>query len=273
MPFSTRPVQRRFTFKARWRSTRSFTSGTYSFDGSPSPVIGFDGHYTQLIDDSLSLTPSGGQINVEDGASVAITCPISGNAVLTKSGAGTLILSGTNTYTDGTIVEDGLLVLGSVHALGGSISQSQPSAGPLTIDSGTTLDLNGYDTMVNGLSGCGSVTSNASPVATNKTATRLIVGTALGTQCGTAYNLQSTVSYQASTFSGVICDGTNSADKVALEVAAGTLTLSGENTYTGGTTIDGASRLSGVRSRLPGGQPPQQPSELTVAMLSHSMAR
>jgi autotransporter-associated beta strand protein len=75
---------------------------------------------------------------------------------LTFSGAGTTTLSGTNTFTGPTMVNTGMLILGSSGSLAGSISLSVASGGTLQLDqnvslndtitlslvSGTTLDLN-----------------------------------------------------------------------------------------------------------------------------------
>ena len=61
---------------------------------------------------------------------------VGGTGALTKDGAGTLTLSGNNSYGGTTTVAAGTLKLGHVNALGGT-------AGGTTIQSGATLDLNG----------------------------------------------------------------------------------------------------------------------------------
>ena len=68
---------------------------------------------------------------------------------LTKSGAGLMLLTGSNTYTGGTTVAAGILQVGSATALG---------TGSLTINGGT-LDINGNALGVGGLSGAaGTIT-------------------------------------------------------------------------------------------------------------------
>jgi autotransporter-associated beta strand protein len=62
---------------------------------------------------------------------VVFAAPISGNGTLTKTGTGTLILSGTNTYSGGTILNSGKLIITSAAAL--------PDDGDLTIGSATSL--------------------------------------------------------------------------------------------------------------------------------------
>lgn len=77
----------------------------------------------------------------------------SGTSSLTKIGSDTVILSGFNTYTGGTFVREGVLVVGS--------SGSLPAAGPLGTTAGGTLDLNGYNAVVQQLRGAGGVITNA----------------------------------------------------------------------------------------------------------------
>ncbi|MHA7775783.1 autotransporter-associated beta strand repeat-containing protein [Roseibium sp. M-1] len=124
---------------------------------------------------------------------------ISGSGAVSHLGAGTTTLTGANTYSGGTTISAGTLRLGG----GGSLDAS----GDVTIGSSGTFDLNGNDQTVGALSGAGIVT--------------------LGSGTLTAGNGDAT-----STFSGAI-GGTGGLVKTGL----GTLTLSGSNTFTGGTSI------------------------------------
>jgi autotransporter-associated beta strand protein len=133
---------------------------------------------------------------------------IDGSGALTKTGTGTLLLSGANTYSGDTTVAAGTLQVGLATAI-------PNGAGKGNVIANGTLDTNGFNITINGLSGSGFV-DNAS--GSNDT---LTVGN----------------NDASSTFSGVI---ENTGHHLALtKTGAGTLTLSGANTYVAGTTISG----------------------------------
>jgi len=69
--------------------------------------------------------------------------PIAGGGGLMKEGQGTLTLSGTNSYTGTTLVQQGVLAVGNSNALG---------SGPLTVDPGAAFDLNTTMQTAGGLS-------------------------------------------------------------------------------------------------------------------------
>ena len=133
-----------------------------------------------------------------------------GKLPLAKSGSGTLTLSNANTYSGGTVLNTGTLVVGNDNALG---------SGDLTMAAGTALSFQGSRTIANniGLTGDLTFTVNA----------------------GTT-----------STISGVISDTSPGPNAGVLEKeGAGTLVLSGTNPYSGGTTINsGTLALSGTGS-------------------------
>ena len=122
-----------------------------------------------------------------------------------------LTLTGDNSYTGTTTINAGsTLQVGGNNALG---SGEGCCTSDLEVDG--TLDLNGYSPTVNALNGNGTITS--STVGLSST---LSVGD--GDASGT--------------FSGVLADG---AGQLALaQVGNGTLVLTGDNDYTGTTTIN-----------------------------------
>lgn len=116
-----------------------FNNGTLNYTGG-----------TVATDRGLTLQGSVGAIGVVDAAaSLTFAGQIVGAGSLRKNGAGTLILSGNNTYTGSTQVVDGTLRAASANAISG---------GDMTVNNaaGATLDLAGYDTQLRTLSGGGA---------------------------------------------------------------------------------------------------------------------
>jgi fibronectin-binding autotransporter adhesin len=138
---------------------------------------------------------------------------ISGNGSLTKTGQGLLNLAVANSYGAGTTVNSGTLQVGAAGAI-----PSGPGAGDVTVSgppSGSgVLDLAGNLTNINGLWGGGTVDDSVGGGT-------LAVGN----------------NGDASTFSGIIQNSNTAAGFVSLEIVGGTLTLTGANTYLGGTTV------------------------------------
>lgn len=103
-------------------------------------------------DRGFTLALGNGRIDVEQAATTLTISGVaagSGNNFI-KDGAGTLVLSGTNTYTGDTIVTAGTLRAGSARAFG-------PGGRYMTVNTGATLDLGGYDINVAAIIGGGLV--------------------------------------------------------------------------------------------------------------------
>lgn len=78
---------------------------------------------------SRSITLDGpGAISVDPSTTLTAGGPISGTGSLSKDGTGTLVLTGFNTYSGGTLLDAGALVVGSSRALG---------AGNMNVNAGT----------------------------------------------------------------------------------------------------------------------------------------
>jgi RHS repeat-associated protein len=157
------------------------------------------------------------------GGPLSILGAVSGTGSLTGNGNGVLVLGASATFTGTTTIQSGAtLQLASADALPGAAN-----AGAVKVNG--TLDLAGYSATVDGLSGRGLITSSVPGLVT----------------------LSVDTTGHASTFSGVIQDG---AGRVALTtLGTGLLTLRGNNTFTGETTVGAGSTLRlGSPGALPG---------------------
>ncbi|WP_241389323.1 autotransporter-associated beta strand repeat-containing protein [Salmonella sp. YP131-1] len=158
---------------------------------------------------------------------------ISGSGQVEKSGDGTLTLSGSNTYTGGTTINDGTLIATSVDALG---------SGDVTDNA--TLALNTGGTFDNTISGSGKVEKSGDDALTLSGANSYTGGTLISGGTLIASNVEALgtgdVTNNATLELNTGGDFTNNISGSGQVVKSGdeTLTLSGSNTYTGGTTIN-----------------------------------
>lgn len=147
---------------------------------------------------------TGGDVTVSGGFATTIQSTISGGGELIKAGAGNLTLSGAaaNTFTGGLTLDSGTVTVAKNNALG---------TGPLTVNGGL-LNLGAYNLTASSLVLAGGTISSSSG----------------GLSSSSAYQLQSgTVSSRLGGTGGLI------------KTTAGAVTLTGANTYTGGTRIQG----------------------------------
>ena len=152
------------------------------------------------------------------------------NGGLTKAGAATLTLSGANTYTGATTLSNGTLQIG-VDSVGsvGSITSSALGTGALAINGGTiSSDSTTARTLLNAVTFGGDV---ALGNATNNGKLTFSAAANLG---GATRTLTTASDAE---FGGVISNGG------LTKAGAGTLTLSGDNTYTSGTTVSAGKLL------------------------------
>ncbi len=155
-------------------------------------------------------------LTVQGSQDLTLNGNISGMGSLTKNGASTLTLNGTNSYTGGTYVNSGTVALGA--------GSSLAATGVVTVASGATFDLSaGQGAQVFGtLAGAGNI-----KMGTNS----LLAG---GSADGT--------------FGGSV-SGTGT----LVKQGSGTQTLTGANSYTGGTLVaDGTLRAGSTTALVQG---------------------
>ena len=187
------------------------TAGTVTVSGTVSAAgmtFGTDGYL--LTGGAIRLTASPSTIVSDTGVTATIASSLTGTGGLYKSGAGTLMLSGTNSFTGSSTISAGTLVLSGGSALGDTTA--------LLVDTGGTLQLGASET-IGALSGAGTIGLNAHTLTTG--------------------------GYSSTTISGSIT-GTGG----LVKTGSGTLTLSGTNSYSGGTSITGGTLTAASTSAL-----------------------
>ncbi|HCJ1007454.1 TPA: autotransporter outer membrane beta-barrel domain-containing protein [Salmonella enterica] len=152
---------------------------------------------------------------------------------LTKTGAGTLILNAENTYTGGTTISDGTLIANNVEALGtGNVTDN------------ATLELNTGGDFTNNISGSGQVVKSGDETLTLSGANSYTGGTTIsgGTLVATSVDALGSGDVTDNAVlelnTGGTFDNVISGSGQVVKSGDDALTLSGANTYTGGTTIN-----------------------------------
>ena len=182
------------------------------YDGGKLDLNNFDGLINGLNGDG-TVDNTGGFASVltvgnndRPGSFSGVLKNTSGTLALAKVGTNVLTLSASNSYAGPTTVNAGILAVANEHALG---------VGDLTV-AGGTLDVQSPRLYVNSLAGsAGGVIANDSTAATNRL---VIQGT------------------NTTTFGGVMQNGAGGGG-MGLTLLGGSLTMSGANTYTGGTIV------------------------------------
>ncbi|ELL4732706.1 autotransporter outer membrane beta-barrel domain-containing protein [Salmonella enterica] len=164
---------------------------------------------------------------------------ISGSGQVVKSGDETLTLSGANSYTGGTTINDGTLIATSVEALG---------SGDVTDNA--TLALNTGGTFDNTISGSGKVEKSGDDALTLSGANSYTGGTLISGGTLIASNVEAlgtgdvTDNAVLELNTGGDFDNAISGSGQVVKSGDKTLTLSGSNTYTGGTLISGGTLVA-----------------------------
>jgi autotransporter-associated beta strand protein len=189
----------------------------------------------------------GGGFDIDDVANTfTVAQALTGTGGLLKSGAGTLVLSGANTYSGGTIIDAGTLQ-----------GDSTSLQGNITNNATLVFAQNSNGTFTGAITGSGQLIKNGSGTLSLNGANAYTGGTTIsaGTLQGDSTSLQGNILDNATlvfdqatdgTYSGTI-SGSGSVNKTG----TGALTLTAANTYTGGTTIS-AGTLQGDTNSLHG---------------------
>ena len=156
-----------------------------------------------------------------DNTSTIYSGIMSGNGGLIKIGTGTMTLSGNDTtFTGSAEIGSGILLAGSSAAFGAGTA--------VQVDSNGDLQLDGNSTSIGSLAGSGIVQDASA------TAAKLTVGAA----------------NTSTTFSGTLQDGTGGGSLSLTLNGTGLFTVSGNNTYSGGTIVSAGTLQIGSSTAL-----------------------
>ncbi|EEA8676859.1 AIDA autotransporter-like protein ShdA, partial [Salmonella enterica subsp. enterica] len=164
---------------------------------------------------------------------------ISGIGQVVKSGDETLMLSGTNTYSGGTLISGGTLVASNVEALG---------TGDVTNDA--VLELNTSGDFDNAISGSGQVEKSGDGTLTLSGSNTYTGGTLISGGTLVASNVEAlgtgdvTNDAVLELNTGGTFDNAISGSGQVVKSGDDALTLSGANSYTGGTLISGGTLIA-----------------------------
>ena len=189
-----------------------------------------------------------GTINVSPGTTLTVSNPITGSGGLVTTNAGTLLLTGANTYSGGTTLNQGI-IQGNTTSLQGQINTGPNTT--LIFDQATNGTFNGS------ILGSGSITKANGGTLILATPSFNTGGTTVtgGVLQGNTSNLQGTITNNASVVFNQANNGTYSGSMTGTgsmtKMGAGTLIVSGNNSYTGGTNVS-AGILQGAASSLSG---------------------
>ena len=183
-----------------------------------------------------------------------------GAFALTKTGTGTLTLSGVNTYSGATTASAGTLQAGSTTGL-------SPNSDFIV---NSILDLNGYSNAIGSLAGIGTITNNRALAATLTAGSDNNPST---TFSGVLQNGLSTLGLSKSGTGTLILTGTSTYSGLT-DVQAGLLSVRGALSNSAvhvetGATLGGTGTIDGTVTVLSGGilSPGNSPGTLTVGSL------
>ena len=213
-------------------------AGALTFNGGTLQITGMSFHSTAR---TIDWGAGGGGFDIADSANTfTVSQSLGGAGGLTKLGAGTLVLSGTNTYGGGTTIAAGTLQIGNGGTTGWIV-------GNVVNDSVLAFNRSDTITFAGEISGSGAVQklgSNTAILTGNNSytgTTTIAAGTLQigngGTTGSLAGNVVNDGVLTINRSDAVTLPGDISGSGSLRQVGSGTTILTGSNSYTGGTTI------------------------------------
>ena len=176
------------------------------------------------------------------GDTLTISGPVSGGGGLAVSGAGTLMLGGSNSYTGGTAINAGTVVFSTASALAGPAASVTVNAGGVAA-AGYPMDQNFLNQLAAGSSGVAALAVSSS----NNLSLSGLAGLRLGAAGNATYSgtlAPSGTTYYLGGGGGILTvasplTGANAVNVGSNGAPPATVILAGNNTYTGPTQVSG----------------------------------
>ena len=196
-----------------------------------------------------TLNNGGNTLTVSGAGNTSFAGIISGGGGLTKNDAGNAILSAANTYTGGTILNNGTLTANNNTAMGNGtvVINGGTIASTAAANISNAITLQG-SAGLSGITTSGNLTQAGGSYTLNLNNATVAGGVSL-TNSATARTLTTQVDAGTSTISGVIANGGAGAGALT-KTGNGTLVFSNANTYTGATTISAGTLQLGVSNAI-----------------------
>lgn len=208
---------------------------------------------------SGNLDNNGKVITIAGTGDITMSGVVSGAGRLDKTQQGILTLSGNNTYSGGTTLTYGGIAFGHNNALGTGVlnirsGSLQASGGSRTISNNSLLEgnveINGTNSLT--FAGIWTQTNGNRTITVNNTALTTFSSNIVLAEANQTRNLTFDVAGGSGgvNVSGVISDGSGSGADGLIKTGTGTLTLSGNNTYTGNTVVSNGVLAIGASDRI-----------------------
>jgi fibronectin-binding autotransporter adhesin len=226
------------------------TPGTVTVDGSLGAIAAsgmqFASNGYLIKGDAITLVGPQAVVRVGDGTTdgagytATIASELNGASQLVKTDLGTLVLTGADTYSGGTMITSGTLQLGN-GGTSGSILGDVANNGTLAFDRSDELDFTGAVSGTGAVNQIGTGMTVLTGANTYTGGTTISAGTLQLGNGGTSGSVVGDIANNGT----LIFDRSNELDLsgnisgtgVVNQIGTGTTVLSGTNTYTGGTTI------------------------------------
>ncbi|WP_288194459.1 autotransporter outer membrane beta-barrel domain-containing protein [uncultured Phyllobacterium sp.] len=212
------------------------SNGGITFNGG---TLQLNNSFNLAATRAIVVNAPGGTVDTQ-GYTSTVSQGITGAGALNKAGSGALILTGNNAYTGGTTIAAGTLQLGNGGA-SGSIVGNVTNNGALAFNRSDTSTFSG---VVSGSGSVAQIGTGATILTADNTytgGTTISAGTLQLGNGGTSGSIVGNITNNAAlafnrsdtaTYAGVI-SGSGS----VAQIGAGTTVLTGDSSYTGGTTI------------------------------------